>query len=109
MMISSIAIGIGIDYTIHVTSRLKMEYSSGKSTREALKRTMLITGRAIIVNTISVMLGFIVLMFSTTVPLRRFGWLTASTMLYSLLGALIIVPALILVTGASYMKKHSAG
>ncbi len=105
MMIASIAIGIGIDYTIHIISRFKKEYLIDNNMQRALSITITTSGRAVLINTFSVMLGFLVLIFSELEPLRRFGYLTALTMFISAGSALTVFPAAVLVTKASFMTK----
>lgn len=104
MMVASIAIGIGIDYTIHFTSRFRLELAKQASYRAALEKTLETTGVAIVINALSVMMGFLVLMMSSLVPLQRFGWLTALTMFTSALGAITVLPALILLTKARFVS-----
>lgn len=96
MMIASIAIGIGIDYTIHFISRFKTELPIQKGELEALKITLETTGKAILINTVAVMLGFAVLFFSEMLPIKRFGYLTALTMLVSAAGAITLFPAAVI-------------
>ncbi|HFE64875.1 MAG TPA: RND family transporter [Caldithrix sp.] len=103
IMIASIAIGIGIDYTIHFTSRFKDEFARDKSELEALNKTLTTTGRAILINALSVAVGFLVLVFGQLIPMQRFGWLTAATMIFSALGAVTFLPALILLTKARFV------
>ncbi len=99
MMIASIAIGIGIDYAIHFSNRFKEELSAGRTQTQALEVTLRTTGRAILINAASVALGFIVLLFARLVPLKHFGWLTATTMVFSAAGAITFLPAVLLLTG----------
>ncbi len=99
MMIASIAIGIGIDYAIHFSNRFKEELAQNGDRTRALDITLRTTGRAILINAASVSLGFIVLLFARLVPLRHFGWLTATTMIFSAAGAITFLPAVILLTG----------
>lgn len=103
IMIASIAIGIGIDYSIHFTSRFKEEFASDKSESEALERTLKTTGRAILINALTVSMGFIVLVLGELVPMQRFGWLTATSMLISAFGAITFLPALILLSKAKFV------
>ena len=105
MMIASIAIGIGIDYAIHFSNRFKEELQSGRQQNDALEKTLQTTGRAILINAASVALGFIVLLFARLVPLKNFGWLTATTMIFSAAGAITFLPAVLLLTGISLVGK----
>jgi len=107
MMIASIAIGIGIDYSIHFTNRFKEEFAGDKSAFEALDKTLTTTGRAILINALSVAMGFIILIFAQLIPIQRFGWLTATTMIFSAAGAITFLPALILLTKARFVGDFS--
>lgn len=107
MMVASVATGIGIDYTIHFTSRFRLEFAKQASYRAALEKTLETTGVAIVINAVSVMMGFLVLMMSSLVPLQRFGWLTALTMFTSALGAITVLPALILLTKARFVSNKN--
>ena len=103
MMIASIAIGIGIDYSIHFTNRFKEEFARNKNATYALEKTLTTTGRAILINALSVAAGFIILLFAQLIPIQRFGWLTATTMFFSSLSAITFLPALILITRARFI------
>ncbi|MCK4330295.1 RND family transporter, partial [candidate division WOR-3 bacterium] len=107
VMIGSVAVGIGIDYTIHFINRFKSEFGKGKSELEALDKTLETTGKAILINAISVMMGFLVLVLGSVVPLQRFGYLIAFTMITSALGAITFLPALILITKAGFIGDFS--
>ncbi len=103
MMIASIAIGIGIDYSIHFTNRFKEEFARNKNATQALEKTLTTTGRAILINALSVAAGFIILLFAQLIPIQRFGWLTATTMFFSSFSAITFLPALILITRARFI------
>jgi predicted RND superfamily exporter protein len=103
VMIGSVAVGIGIDYTIHFINRFKSEFEKSKSELEALDKTLETTGKAILINAISVMMGFLVLVLGSIVPIQRFGYLIAFTMITSALGAITFLPAMILITKAGFI------
>jgi predicted RND superfamily exporter protein len=103
VLIGSVAVGIGIDYTIHFLTRFKEEFSSCNSEIEALNTTLATTGKAIVINAVSVMLGFLVLVLGNIVPMQRFGYLIALTMVLSALASITVLPALILVTRAGFI------
>jgi len=103
VLIGSVAVGIGIDYTIHFLTRFQTEFQGEKSPQEALYTTLQTSGRAILINAVSVMMGFLVLVFGNIVPMQRFGYLIAVTMVISALGAITLLPALILVTKARFI------
>lgn len=103
VLIGSVAVGIGIDYTIHFISRFKVEFARGKSELEALSKTLETTGEAIVINALSVMMGFLVLVLGSIVPMQRFGYMIALTMIVSALGSITVLPALILVSRSVFI------
>ncbi|RLD10456.1 hypothetical protein DRI50_11060, partial [candidate division KSB1 bacterium] len=103
VMIGSVAVGIGIDYTIHFNSRFRLEMAKTKNQLAALQKTLETTGSAILINAISVMLGFLVLIFGSIVPMQRFGWMLAVTMFTSALFALTFLPAVIMLSHAKFI------
>jgi len=110
VMIGSVAVGIGIDYTIHFNNRFHFEIGKKNSVENALETTLQTTGRAIIINAFSVMLGFLTLLLGSIVPMQRFGWLIALTMVVSAIASLTFLPSLLLITHASFIGdlKHKA-
>ncbi len=107
-MIASIAIGLGIDYAVHFNSRFKQELAVFKDELQALKRTLGTTGVAIIVNALTVGLGFSVLLLAGGQHIRRFGGLTSLTLFSSAIFTLVVLPALILVLKPKFLKKEMA-
>jgi len=94
IMVASIAIGAGIDYTIHYISRYKNELKR-KSKIEAMKITLTGTGRAIVFNSVSVAAGVFVLGFSEIKMMAVFGKLIGSVMLLSVVYTLTLLPILL--------------
>jgi len=103
VLVGSISIGIGIDYSIHFVSRFREEFKKDKTELEALDKTLETTGKAILINVITVMMGFLVLILANVIPLRRFGILIAITMIGSGAGAITLLPAIILLTKAGFI------
>ncbi len=98
LMIAPLAIGIGVDYAIHFTSRFRRELARHAHVANALLETYRTTGVAILINALSVGLGFAVLLFGDVVPVQRFGLLVALAMLVSASAALTLLPALLLIS-----------
>ncbi len=114
-LISSIAVGIGIDYAIHFIDRYK-EYSkeTGDKT-ETARLTMYNTGRAILFNAVVVIAGFLVLLFSMFPPNRQLGALVSLNMFSSFVGTLTIMFLLLYLSniyfknGKKVFKKNKTG
>ena len=101
-LITALSIGIGVDYTIHVTHRFIEEREhGGASVGEAMRRTMRTTGGALIGSALTTALGFVVLIAGPIPPMGQFGVLTAITVSYSLIAAIVVLPPM-LVAWAAY-------
>jgi uncharacterized protein len=98
VLVASITMGIGIDYSIHVISHFKSGIRKGETVKEALSETIEISGKAIIINVFSVSAGFLVLLFSEMVPLEYFGLLISLSMFGAGLGALTLLPAILILS-----------
>ena len=96
-LLSSIMIGVGIDYTIHFLWRYREERRDGQEYTDAIRLTLRTTGRGIIFNAFSVIVGFSVLLLSAFLPVRFFGFLVVVSIFACLIGALVLIPALCIV------------
>lgn len=95
----SVTIGIGIDYAIHFITHFGNDFQQSQNIRSSIQSAIRVSGRAILINMISVTLGFAVLVFSNLVPLQRFGFLLAVTMLVSGMAALTLLPIALSLSG----------
>jgi predicted RND superfamily exporter protein len=103
VLLGGISIGIGIDYSIHFISRFRKEFKKAKTKLGALDKTLETTGKAILINVITVSIGFLALVLGHLVPLQRFGVLVAVIMVGSGVGAITLLPAIILLTKAGFV------
>ena len=102
-MLSSIMIGIGIDYTIHFLFRFRTEIRNGLGDEEAIVKTLSTTGQGIIINGFSVMVGFAVCMLSTFIPIFFFGWLISVSIFMCLIAALTLLPLVLILTRPKFI------
>jgi hypothetical protein len=111
-LLSSVAIGLGVDYTIHLFWRLRSELSYSDNFPGALAITLRTTGRGIAINAFSVMLGFAVLFFSALVLLKTFAFLIIFSLLLCVLCALLLIPAICIVIRPEFLinpaKKNTS-
>ena len=105
LMVSSIAIGIGIDYAIHLISRFRREVLAGKSMDNALRSTIQTTGRGIAYNAIALAFGFIILLVSSFKGTNSFGLLIAMTMVISALSAFTVIPAILITWRPAFLFR----
>ncbi len=103
-LLSSIMIGVGIDYTIHFLWRYREERSMGRPYTEAARLTLMTTGRGIVFNALSVMVGFLVLLSSNFMPVKFFGFLVVVSIFACLVGAIVIIPSIVLVFKPAFLE-----
>jgi len=96
-MVAGVSIGAGIDYAIHCLEAYKREFRASGGSGNFLWRAYASTGKAIIINAVSVGAGFAVLFFSRFTMLADLGLLVAITMFSSALVSLTLLPALLAV------------
>jgi len=97
VLVASVALGIGIDYSIHVINNVKhLMRTQEDDISHALEETILVSGKAIVINVISVSAGFLILLFSEMVPLQYFGILVALSMVGSGVGSLTLLPVILI-------------
>ncbi|MFO7820433.1 MAG: MMPL family transporter, partial [Halanaerobacter sp.] len=104
-MVASIAIGIGVDYTIHFLSAYHYERQRSDDLEQVCQNTILTAGKAIIFNAASVAAGFAVLLFSNFYPLVNLGLLVMLTMITSSIAAMTILPALLNLFQPDFISK----
>ncbi|MBU1048478.1 MMPL family transporter [Candidatus Bipolaricaulota bacterium] len=95
LMISSITIGIGIDYGIHFIERYREELTRTPSQSLALIQSAQTAGTGIVYNALALALGFGIMMLSAFQGLHNFGLLVAMTMVVSAMSAFAVIPALL--------------
>ncbi len=104
-LLSSISIGLGVDYTIHIFWRLKSEIKSGKPYPEAIAISLKTTGRGIIINAFSVIVGFSILFLSAFPLIQTFAFLIILSILLCLVSALILIPAICILVKPKFLEK----
>ncbi len=95
ILIAMIAIGIGVDDTIHFLSRLRFESARTTDPGEALKRTFHFSGRAMVTTTLILSAGFMPLGLSDYFTIGIFGTLLPMTLVVAVLADILLVPALV--------------
>lgn len=105
-LISSLAIGLGVDYTIHLFWRVKYELSIGRTYTEAIQNTLVTTGRGIAINAFSVIIGFAVLFFSGMSLLKTFAFLIIISLFICLISAIMLIPAIIRLREPKFLQKN---
>ena len=94
--IAAISIGIGVDDVIHYIYRYKREFARSGDEAAAIRASHASIGYAMYYTSFAIILGFSVMMMSNFWPTIYFGLLICLAMSLLLLGALIILPSLIM-------------
>jgi hypothetical protein len=94
MMIGSIAMGLAVDDTIHFIHGFRRDYAKLGEIRAAVRQTLETTGRALLVTSVVLSLGFAVFTLSNMTNLFFFGILTSFTIAMAFVIDVMITPAL---------------
>lgn len=95
--IAAIVVGIGVDDCIHYVHRFQSEFPKDRNYLATMYRCHGSTGRALYYTTLTVVIGFSTLTLSNFNPSLYFGVLTVIAMAAAVIGALLLLPRLILV------------
>jgi uncharacterized protein len=93
-LIASIAIGLAVDDTIHYLVRYNREFRQDLDERRALDETLHHIGRPILYTSLTLAVGFSVLIFSSFQPTSVFGLMMVVTIVSALAGDLLLLPVL---------------
>jgi predicted RND superfamily exporter protein len=96
-MFASVAIGLGIDFSIHTLERMKALVEDGMvDINEIFTELYRSTGRALLFNYLAIAFGFGVLITSKVVPLTHFGIIVVLSVTMSFLAAITLLPAIVM-------------
>ncbi|MCH7651920.1 MAG: RND family transporter [Nitrospinae bacterium] len=94
--IAAISVGIAVDNTIHYLHRFRIEYGLDGNYLAAMHRSHGSIGYAMYYTSMTIIIGFSILVLSNFIPSIYFGLLTALAMVVALISALTLLPKLIL-------------
>jgi hydrophobe/amphiphile efflux-3 (HAE3) family protein len=93
--LGALVVAISTEFSVLLSERYRQERAGGLDPREALLRTYASTGAAVVASGVTAIAGFAVLIVSDIQMLRDFGWVTVVDLAVSLLGVLIVLPAVL--------------
>ena len=96
-MITSLTVGLGVAYSIHLSERYNQELERSDSAWDALDRAVTGTGGALLGSAATTVGGFGVLAFALLPPLQQFGIITGLTIIYAFLASVLVLPSLLIV------------
>lgn len=94
-MFAGIALGIGLDFAIHLTTAYRQRIKQGMPAGEALRTTLELTGPAVCVSAASITAGFSVLLLSEITPNVQLGVMICLCLLTCAATTLLLIPSLI--------------
>jgi hopanoid biosynthesis associated RND transporter like protein HpnN len=94
-MFSVILIGLGVDFSIHLISVYTEHRAEGFSIGEALRYALLKSGNGIITGSLTTASAFFTLTVSESVGMKEFGIVAGSGVLFCMLAALFVLPAML--------------
>ncbi|AUX10657.1 putative RND superfamily exporter [Halalkaliarchaeum desulfuricum] len=101
-IITGIAIGLGVDYAIHVSARYQQEREAEKLTHpdateatDALSRAVQDTGGTLFASAVTTAAGLGVLLFTFVPSLQRFGLVMILVVGYAFLASVFLLPSLL--------------
>ncbi len=104
-LLSSIMIGVGVDFTIQYIWNFNIQLRKGYSYEESTRLAMGTIGRSIIINACGVMAGFSVLILSGFTSIRFFGYLVLISIGSCLAGAIVLIPAILMKYRPGFVEK----
>jgi len=96
-LITSLTVGLGVAYSIHVSERYNQELERTEDVREAMRTAVTGTGGALLGSAATTVGGFGVLAFAILPPLQQFGIITGMTIIYAFLAAVLVLPSMLVV------------
>jgi predicted RND superfamily exporter protein len=110
VMVTALTIGLGIDYSIHVMERFREEREKHhRGIEDSIHTTIMSTGTALTISAVTTILGFGVLIFSPMPIAQQFGVITAITIIYSFLAAVLVLPVIIIAWAKRKEKRDFKG
>ncbi|WP_438267133.1 MMPL family transporter [Haladaptatus salinisoli] len=94
-LITSLTVGLGIAYSIHLSERYMHELTEQASMWVAMRKSVTGTGGALLGSAATTVGGFGVLAFAILPPLQQFGIITGLTIIYSFLASVFVLPSLL--------------
>ncbi len=103
VLVANVAIGVGVDDAIHFILQYRaILKKTDRDSHEAVKNSLQITGRPIILTTVSIVAGVIILVFASFKPIVYFGLLVSISLAAAMVSTLFILPAFLVAFRRSF-------
>ena len=94
MLVGSIAIGLAVDDTIHFMHNFRRYHDETGDVQDSVRRTLHTAGRAMLVTSVVLAVGFYIFTLASLNNVIDFGMLTGTAILLALAANFILAPAL---------------
>ena len=108
VMVTALTIGLGIDYSIHVWRRFEAMKTKETDIWSAMREMYASTGVALVLSAGTTVCGFSVLLMSQMPVVQEFGLVTAITVFFSLILALVLLPVFLILDAQSKNGSSSS-
>ena len=106
-MITSLTVGLGVAYSIHLSERYNQELERAETMWDAMETAVTGTGGALLGSAATTVGGFGVLAFAILPPLQQFGIITGLTIIYAFLASVLVLPSLLVVWTKYFGPEHA--
>ncbi len=106
MLVGNIAIGLAVDDTIHFMHNFRRYFEESGDAKAAVMETLHTTGRAMLITSCVLSIGFFIFMFATMNNLIQFGFLTGLVIILALFADYFIAPALMVIVNRPEKKGY---
>jgi hypothetical protein len=104
--VAALGIGVGVDFSLYVVSRVKDEYKEGGGSLEkALIEAMSTSGKAVFFTGLSLTVGIAAWMFSPILMQARLGALLAFFIFFNAIGTLMVLPSMIMTVKPKFLTQ----
>lgn len=108
LLMAPVAIGISVDFTIHLVTRYRHDFLESGDYESALGASMVDVGRALFITALVLVAGFLVFTFSIMDAQVSFGILLATVIVVALIANFFLMPALMM-TFEPFGRGREAG
>lgn len=105
--IGAVSVGVGIDYSIHMTERFREELERSPDKMTALRRAAKGTGVALVASAASSIVGFGILGFAPMPLFSSYGILTAVMIFLALAASILVLPSLLVLVTRKPTAEHA--
>lgn len=105
-VVFTVALGIASDDTVHLCMRTREEVRSGASMVDALRTAIAHSGRACVVTSCVLSVGFLLNTLSSFPSLDVLGWLGFATLVAAMVAELFLTPALFALFGKDLWRNR---